>query len=109
MDPALSSLVLVRDRNVIREQPGQKNEYFDIPEHWAAFVGDDDRGIGVYVPSAERITTYRYKGGADSDCSYLAPITTFAIRPGLVFEYEAWLLLGTAEEIRAKIKEIEKS
>lgn len=100
LDPSLSELVFVRDGRLVREYPGEKNEYFDIPEHWAAFIGEEGAGVGVHVPSAPRITTYRFKGGADSDCSYLAPITTFDIRPGFTFEYKAHFVVGTVEEMR---------
>lgn len=109
LDPSLSELVLGVEDGLAREHPGEKNEYFDIPQHWAAFIGSDGRGVGIYVPSAEKITTYRFKGGADSDCSYLAPIITFALRPGLVFDYEAYVCIGSAEEIRDRFKAIKDS
>lgn len=108
LDPSLSELVLYRGEApwtgdaISRERPGQKNEYFDIPENWAAFVGDDGMGVGVYVPSAKQITTYRFPGGANSNCSYLAPITTFAIRPGMVFDYRAYFFTGSVSDMRAR-------
>ena len=86
----------------------KKNEYFDIPEYWAAFVGADGVGVGVCVPSARQITCYRFQGGADSDCSYLTPITTFGFRPGMRFEYAAYFSIGNAEELRARIERLAK-
>jgi hypothetical protein len=109
LDPSLSELVFAGRDGLVRENPGEKNEYFEIPEHWAAFVGPDGEGVGIYVPSAGQITTYRFKGGADSDCSYLAPIITFALRPGLVFDYEACICIGSAEQIRDRFKALKKS
>ena len=46
-------------------------------------------------------TTYRVRGTGAGDCSYIAPLQTFALKPGLIFEYEAMLATGTAEQIRA--------
>ncbi len=100
LDSSLSELLLVRKGELERHDPGQRNEYFDIPEHWAAFVGDDGVGVGVHVPSAEQITAYRFKGGSDSDCSYVAPIATFDLRPGLIFEYKAHFFIGSVEQMK---------
>ena len=114
LDPSLSDLVLYQGKSpwagspLVRKQPGQKNEYFDIPERWAAFVGEDGEGVGVCVPSAQQITCYRFREGADSDCSYLAPITTFAFRPGMAFEYDAYFCIGNAEDIRARFEQFSK-
>ncbi|MGI9240746.1 MAG: hypothetical protein ACR2RV_08090, partial [Verrucomicrobiales bacterium] len=114
LDPSLSDLVLYQGEApwtgspLARKRPGQKNEYFDLPEHWAAFVGKDGLGVGVCVPSARQITCYRFRGGADSDCSYLAPITTFAFRPGMRFEYDAYFSIGTSEELRARFEPLGK-
>lgn len=94
---------------LVAKQPGAKNEYFDIPEHWAAFVDKNGFGLGVYVPVADRITCYRFQGGGGSDCSYLAPITTFAFQPGLAFEYQAYFCLGDVEEIREKFDVVRKA
>ncbi len=110
LDPSLSNLVLYQGKSpwtgspLSNKHPGQKNEYFDIPEHWAAFVNEEGEGVGVCVPSARQITCYRFRGGADSDCSYLAPITTFGIRPNLTFEYDAYFSIGKVEEMRAQFE-----
>jgi len=110
LDPSLSDLVLYQGESPWTEeplsakQPGQKNEYFDIPENWAAFVDEGGEGVGVCVPSASQITCYRFRGGANSDCSYLAPITTFGFRPGMTFEYDAYFLVGKADEMRDRFE-----
>ncbi len=115
LDPSLSDLVLYQGASPWTEgplstkQPGQKNEYFDIPENWAAFVDERGEGVGVCVPSASQITCYRFRGGANSDCSYLAPITTFGFRPGMTFEYDAYFLIGKTDEMRSRFEPLVKA
>lgn len=115
LDPSLTDLVLYQGESPWTEEllatkkPGQKNEYFDIPENWAAFVDDQGEGVGVCVPSASQITCYRFRGGADSDCSYLAPITTFGFRPGMTFEYDAYFLIGNTDEMRRRFEPLVKA
>ena len=92
-----------------RLQPGWPNEGHKITENWAAYVDENDRGVGAYVPVAKEITSYRYKGGSGSDCSYFAPLATFAVKPGLTFEYDAYLAIGTSAEMRAAFDEVRKA
>ena len=106
LDPSLSRLILYDGDALTEQSPGQTNEYFDIPEHWAAFVDESGEGVGVCTPSADQITCYRFRGGADSDCSYLAPIATFSIRPGLTWEYDTYFLIGKPEAMRARFQEL---
>jgi hypothetical protein len=82
--------------------PGWPNEYLKLSEEWAAYLGEDGSGVGVYVPGATEATCYRYKGGAGSDCSYIAPLHTFALTPELSFSYTAFFTLGDAETIRKR-------
>ncbi|MBC2596246.1 hypothetical protein H5P28_18410 [Ruficoccus amylovorans] len=94
--------------------PGWPNEYYDITEHWAAFVNKRGWGVGVYVPEADQITTYRYEGsgrtGTKGDaCSYFAPIRSFAFDRPMTFEYTAYLTLGSIEEIRTRFQAIADS
>tara|TARA_R110002096_G_scaffold203718_15_gene389101 strand:- start:4532 stop:6211 length:1680 start_codon:yes stop_codon:yes gene_type:complete len=113
LDSSLSHLAIYQGDSpgtgaaISRFQPGRKNEYYQIPEHWAAFVNESDVGLGIYVPIAEQLTTYRFPGGANSDCSYLAPIATFAFKPGLTFEYDAYVCLGSLVEIRTRFLRLE--
>lgn len=91
------------------EQPGWPNEYRDVPEHWAAFVGTDGRGVGMLFPGTDKITTYRHPGPTGpkgGGCSYFAPIRTMAITPGLVFEYDVYLAIGTAADLRDRFAPI---
>jgi hypothetical protein len=87
--------------------PGWPNEKAWAHEHWAAYVDDEGRGIGVFFPGTAELTSYRYhgdgrQGPTGSACSYFAPIRTLAVTPGMVFYYDVYLTLGTAEEIRAR-------
>jgi hypothetical protein len=84
-----------------RKQPGPTNEHIHFTEPWAAWVDATGQGLGLYVPHASEATCYRFRDGGVTDCSYVAPVQTFALKPGLVFEYEAVLAIGTVEQIRA--------
>ena len=89
-----------------RYEPGKTNEGHKPTENWAAYVDEKDFGAGAYVPIAKSLTSYRTGGVKKSDCSYFAMITTFAITPGLVFNYDVYLTVGTSSEIRATFKRI---
>ncbi|HEX6984064.1 MAG TPA: hypothetical protein VF170_01750 [Planctomycetaceae bacterium] len=92
-----------------RSKPGWPNESRRMTERWAAYVNADGFGVGAYVPIAEELTCYRYAAGQPSDrgaCSYFAPLTTFAVTPGLTFEYDLYLTCGTAEEIREAFRRV---
>lgn len=85
-----------------RSQPGWPNESRSIPESWAAYVNDQGKGAGVFVPIAKEITCYRFGASPDapSACSYFAPVVRFAITPGMDFSYEAAIAIGEPEEMR---------
>ncbi|MEZ6107021.1 MAG: hypothetical protein R3B96_13115 [Pirellulaceae bacterium] len=76
-----------------------------MTESWVAYLNADQHGLGIHVPAANRLTCYRYGDGASRDsCSYVAPLTRFAIEPGMVWKYRASVTLGSREEIRAPIR-----
>lgn len=115
VDYALTDLVYYKDaepwtdKPISKDQPGWPNESRKPTENWAGFVGPDGRGVGVLFPGTDRITTYRHPGPAGptgGGCSYFAPIRTMSITPGLVFEYDVYLTIGSAEEMRARFKPI---
>ena len=93
---------------VSRSLPGWPNEGRKMTEHWAAYVDGSDFGAGVYVPTAERLTCYRFgrDPGHPSSCSYFAPLVRFAIKPGLVHQYDLYLTAGTSTEIRNRFAQI---
>jgi len=89
---------------LVRKQPGPpdtKDAIVKFSEPWAAWVDGDGRGLGVYFPHADFATTYRVRDTGAGDCSYIAPLQTFALKPGLVFDYEVVLATGNVEQIRA--------
>jgi hypothetical protein len=93
--------------------PGWPNQSVAATENWAAYVNDDNEGIGVFFPGTSELTTYRFEGDGTegptgSACSYFAPIRTFAVTPGLDFSYDVHLTLGTVDEIRQRFAGIQK-
>ncbi len=99
--PALDTLAFMSaDGRLTRKQPGFPNEMIRYSEPWLAWVDKDDSGLGIYCPHAEEATTYRVREGNKGDVSYAAPLQTFALKPGLVFEYEVVLAIGNVEQLR---------
>jgi hypothetical protein len=94
-----------------RSRPGWPNEYRKFTEPWAAYVDAVNQGVGAYVPVTEKLTCYNFGDGKreHGSCSYFAPIKTFPITPGLVFTYDVYLTIGTAEEIRERFYRIHAS
>lgn len=89
-----------------RRQPGFPNESVKLAERWSAWIDEKDRGVGLYVPVADRATCYRYGNGVirKDSCSYIAPLAKFALTPWLVWEYEAWMTIGQLAEIRDRFR-----
>lgn len=94
-----------------RSKPGWPNESRKMTEHWAAYVNTNDFGVGALVPVADSLTCYRFGDGQreHGSCSYFAPIKSFAITPGMKFEYDVWLTIGSADDIRVRFKAIHSS
>lgn len=117
VEPELDTLVLYDGGKpwtgdaLHRSKPGWPNESRKIAEHWAAYIGTDGKGVGAYVPVADTLTCYRFgKGGSEQGaCSYFAPLTEFAITPGFSFDYDLYLTIGSAEEIRGRFLEIHRA
>lgn len=114
VEPDLNTLVLYSGGKpwsggeVDRSQPGWPNEGRKITEHWAAYVDKEDFGLGAYVPVSHSLTCYRFGNGnaKKGACSYFAPLTKFAIKPGLKWEYDVYLTIGTSAEIRSRFADI---
>lgn len=87
-----------------RRIPGWPNEAITLSESWAAYVDETGSGVGVYVPGTTEATCYRFEGGAGSDCSYIAPLRSFALTRELSFSYTAFFTLGNAETIRKRFE-----
>jgi hypothetical protein len=91
-----------------RSEPGWPNESRKIPEGWFAWVNDQNTGVGIFSPIAKELTCYRFGSSprAQGACSYSAPLVKFAITPGMHFEYEVALALGTPDEMRAEFSKL---
>ncbi|MCC6157293.1 MAG: hypothetical protein IT350_04515 [Deltaproteobacteria bacterium] len=84
--------------------------YFGATEKWAALVQDNGWGLGVYNPDAEQFVGgfHGTPGSGDptaSSTGYLSPLRTENIRWNTVYEYDAFLILGYVEDIRAWVYE----
>lgn len=97
-----------QNAELARRQPGKANEIVHFSEPWAAWVNAAGQGVGFWFPHADFATAYRVRDTGVGDCSYIAPLQTFALKPGLVFEYEVALSLGTAEQIRAAFTQLQR-
>jgi hypothetical protein len=93
-----------------RRVPGWPNEYVKgLAENWAAFVDNQEWGLGVFFPGTPELTCYRAPGKpgpAGSGCSYLAPIRTLAITNGFRLEYDVFLAIGTVGELRDQFRSL---
>jgi hypothetical protein len=92
------------DAPLTRRQPGPPGTHgniFHSSERWAAWVDDRDQGVGILFPHTPLSTSYRVSDSGVGNCSYLAPLQTWALQPGMSFEFEAVLALGTTKQIRS--------
>jgi hypothetical protein len=112
-DYALNHLVFYNgtkpwaDDVLTRKIPGFPNEPAEAVENWAAYVDNNDWGLGVYFPGTTRMTTYRTgsdstAGPEGSACSYFAPIQTLAITRNWSHEYDIYLMIGKISTMRNK-------
>lgn len=113
-DPGLETLVYCEEKHkawsgapLTRKQPGFPNEEVKFSEPWAAWEDKSGQALGIYFPHAATATAYRVRDAGVGNCSYIAPLQTFALKPGLVFEYEAVLATGAVEQIRAVFSKLD--
>ena len=80
-------------------------------ETWCAWVSTEDNyGIGVYVPNADRYSAgrYQYNGSKDASANatnYVAPWKQIQLVSYLPLEYSYLICAGSVEEIRATFTE----
>jgi hypothetical protein len=102
VSPKLDTLIFASaDGALARKQPAFPNELVRFSEPWVAWVDARDSGVGLWCPHTQEATCYRVRHDNAGDCSYIAPVQTFALKPGLVFEYDTALMLGHINAIRA--------
>ena len=109
VDRSLETLIIGQADGVQKLHPDFPNERYPTPKHWAAYVDRENFGLGVCVPQADVLTCYRVaKPGQKGACSYFAPLARFAIKPGMVFEYDCYLTIGSIEEIQSRFERLSK-
>jgi hypothetical protein len=86
--------------------PGTQGNIFKTSERWAAWVDERDQGLGIYFPHTDMATSYRVSDSGVGNCSYLAPLQTWALKPGMIVEHETVLAIGTVEQIRSVFAKI---
>jgi len=79
--------------------------HWTATENWAALVGDDDWGLGIWKPG-----NYAFVGGfagkpgkggtKDNPTGYISPLQSEIMDHDIEYEYEYVLILGTLKEIR---------
>ena len=80
-------------------------------ETWCAWVSTEDNyGIGVYVPNADRYSAgrYQYNGSKDASANatnYVAPWKQIQLISYLPLEYSYLICAGSVEEIRSTFTE----
>ncbi len=84
-----------------------------VTENWMAYVDDTLWGIGVYNPICSNFLAGMAgePGGEaiSNSTSYIAPVKKEILNKNSVYEYEYYLVVGTIDEIRAKIYQIHSS
>ena len=79
-------------------------------EKWMACVDDSGWGIGIYSPQATKFLAGRYGAPGEESTSpftgYIAPVRVETLMKNSVSEYSYYIIVGTLDEIRAKIYQI---
>lgn len=79
-------------------------------EKWMAFVDDSGWGLGIYSPQATKFLAGRAGGEGEESASfstgYIAPVRVETLMKNSVSEYSYYIVVGTLNEIRAKIYQI---
>lgn len=85
-----------------------------VPERWAAFVGDDGRGVGLWHPDVSTFAAMRWNGSnatlarcdggagtGDDVTGYVSPQTSELLDADIAYAYTFALVLGTVADVRA--------
>lgn len=94
---------------LVRRQPGFPNEGISVSEPWAAWEEPGGQAVGIYFPHTDSATVYRVTGTGSGNCSYVAPVRTMALTPGLVYEHETVLATGTVAQIRSVFAALDRA
>ena len=87
-------------------------ETFFPTESWAALVDDNGYGLGVYNGQTSRFGGGFYgkmgiRDEIDQHTGYITPSATEILDHDIVYTYDYALIVGTVDEIRAKVYELD--
>ena len=82
---------------------------FYAPEHWAALVNEDNRGVGLFQADTCTMTggfsggdALKGKGGpTDGQTGYLSPVAKRILDSNIDWTYHTDIIVGSLDEIRA--------
>lgn len=84
--------------------------YPKVDEKWMAFVDSTNWGMGVFTPiSTSFLAGISGKPGGefnDSPTSYIAPLKNVILNKNSVFEFDYYIIIGSVEQIRAKVYQL---
>ncbi len=94
-------------------QKGFWGRYSGVTEHWMAFADSAKWGLGVYnsrcTDFLAGIAGRPGKGSLDGSTSYIAPVKKEALNSNSIYEYDYYIIIGTVDEIREKVYQIEEN
>ncbi len=100
----------ISNLNVVNLSSGFWGRYPNISEKWMAFVDNNNWGLGVFTPIATSfIAGMSGQPGGEANSaptSYIAPIKNESFGKNSVFEYDYYIIIGTVDEIRAKVYQL---
>ncbi|PYI56184.1 fibronectin type III domain-containing protein [Paenibacillus flagellatus] len=90
---------------VTTSTPGFPNETHYQSEAWGTHLDATGKGIGWYTPNVHYSTNYVYTGAGTGGeygdkVSYTAPVYRYVVLPDETYQYEYYLVVGTAAETR---------
>ncbi|MCA9733516.1 MAG: T9SS type A sorting domain-containing protein [Deferribacteres bacterium] len=96
---------------VVNLSSGFWGVYETVNEHWMAFVDDNQWGMGVYNPLCTKflagLAGMTGQEAQSSSTSYIAPVKLEILNKNTVYEYIYYVIIGTLEDIRAKVYDLD--
>lgn len=103
----------LKNAEVTNLSSGFWGKYENVPEHWMAFVDDNNWGIAVFNPLCTRfiagLSGVPGKESTDGSTSYIAPVKKEKLRKNCVYTYDYFILVGELTAMRKKIYELRDS
>ncbi|EDM26944.1 hypothetical protein LNTAR_06864 [Lentisphaera araneosa HTCC2155] len=120
VDALLKNFYYTKEGKLITEEPRvlkKKDGGLKLGKsssEWVAYVDDNKWGVGVYTPGSTLFTCYKALGNGTtgpkgSACSYVSPLRTYSLTPGLKVDYTFYLTVGTLDEIKERFEALKKS